>query len=164
MYNVRHYDKVIHPDTFKQGVMGWWIRCLNFLRWKLEVYIQSCVLKYLCKEAGHQPEQKKRYLDAFRIDVKKEKLEKEELSPNVSSGGQEVTRGERYRTSTFAKNFDKLVEEQQVVESAKETIDELPNRPETVLNLLSRYSEKTRASRYAKGRKRFVVIEEEDTL
>ena len=162
MYNVRYYDKVIHPDTFKKGFIGWWIRCVNFLRWKLEVHAQSCVLSYLCMEAGHTANHKKRYLDSFRVDVKKERVEKEETSPDFSFGVQAVERRDKYVTKSFANNFADVVSEQQVVESFKEEITELPNRPESALGLLSRYGDKTRASRYAKGRRRFVVIEEDE--
>lgn len=79
MYRVRYYDRAFHPDYFRDGYLGWCIRVLNNLRWKLEVMVQGLVVRYLSRGMGG--EEKKAVLKRFERDVAGERLEKVISSP-----------------------------------------------------------------------------------
>lgn len=82
MYEVRSYDQSMHPDLFKGGgVLGFAIRCLNFLRWRLEVFVQYLTLQWAMREQNFSPKKRQEVLETFRLDVIKEKVEYKERSP-----------------------------------------------------------------------------------
>lgn len=82
VYEVRSYDQKLHPDLFRGGrVLGVVIRVLNFLRWKLEVFVQYLTLQYMMDEQKFSPTARKEVLKNFKLDVIKEKVEFLESSP-----------------------------------------------------------------------------------
>lgn len=82
MYEIRSYNESYHPDLFRGGgVLGLVIRVLNFLRWKLEVLVQYFALRYTMRRQNFSPKSTQKVLEAFRLDVIKEKVEFYERSP-----------------------------------------------------------------------------------
>ena len=52
LLHIRNYAEVLHPAQFKDGtVLGWKIRLLNYIRYRLEVWVQELVLVAQCREA-----------------------------------------------------------------------------------------------------------------
>lgn len=146
MYRVRYYDRMIHPDHFR-GLRGWYVRALNWVRWKLETYVQKQVLKYLAATGELPAERRGELLRAFRLDVKAEKLQKEQTSPLHEPVEQEIaetprTRAERYAEGAVRTKLDALDPEE----------DGRPQRPQRLDDLIGRYAFSNRAKKYARGR------------
>lgn len=153
MFRVRHYDQTIHPDHFQKGVLGRWIRVLNWCRWKLEVYIQRLTIKYLSREGALPKERVKSLMRTFDVDVRAEQVERLQTSPSL--GGVEIpliARADAYR-----KGAGRSVLDQAKVEADK---DILPIRPQSIDALAARYAHESRSKRYARG-KRFSVGDED---
>jgi hypothetical protein len=52
LLHIRNYAEVLHPAQFEDGtVLGWKIRLLNRIRYRLEVWVQELVLVSQCREA-----------------------------------------------------------------------------------------------------------------
>ncbi len=82
MYEVRSYSDKYHPDLFRRDtVLGVSIWALNFLRWKLEVFVQYLTLRYFLRDQKFSPKKSKEVLETFKLDVLKEKAECFERSP-----------------------------------------------------------------------------------
>lgn len=156
MYQIRHYSQLIHPDHFREGLLGLTIRGLNWVRWKLEVFNQRLVVRYLLKESAVDKVKQKTIRERFEIDVAAERVEKRLTSPSMEGvdpivDTQEL-RAERYRAGGPAS-----VLSQAVGDVERET---LPERPKSLDDLAARYGAAPRARRYARGKK-FLVTEAE---
>lgn len=82
VYEIRSYNETYHPDLFRGGgVLGFAIRVLNFLRWKLEVLVQYLALQYWMRQQNFSLKSRQKVLDVFKLDVIKEKVEFYERSP-----------------------------------------------------------------------------------
>ena len=82
MYDIRSYEDRLHPDLFRRGgVLGISIFILNFFRWKLEVFVQYLVLRYMLREQKFSLKKMEEVLATFSLDVQKENLECRETSP-----------------------------------------------------------------------------------
>jgi hypothetical protein len=153
MYRVRHYGQLIHPDNFNVGALGFAIRSLNWVRWKLETFNQRLVLRYMVQDQVIDETRKKSIYKKFGIDVKAEKVEKELTSPTLQAETEPVEmhlRAERYRQGGHAHAADKAVEE--VAEAP-------PVRPFSLDELASRMTATGRAKRYIRDRTHPIVIE-----
>ena len=152
MYRIRHYDTVIHPDQFKRsGWLGVLIVSLNFLRWKLEVFIQWLVVHWTLKSGEVPKSQAKELLRTFGLDVRAEALQKDQTSPlhQPVDMTPPPVRADRYIAGTPKSALDVTVA------NAKG----LPERPKSLENLIGQYGFPIRAKKYAGG-KRFTVSED----
>jgi hypothetical protein len=142
---VRYYDKIIHPDHF-QGFLGFWIRVLNSVRWRMEVLVQRLVLRYLAKEGALPKERRADMKRVFDLDVQAERLEKERTSPKTQKVEEPafppITRSERYADGRQTSAIDVAV----AVEN------DFPVRPKRLNNLIASYGAPGREKHYAKGR------------
>jgi hypothetical protein len=138
MFRIRHYDRYIHPDYFRHGWLGRFIRLLNWIRWKLETFNQRLVLRYLCAESAVGKTRSGELLKKFQVDVRDEKIRKELTSPLAPV----VTQEEMMlaETPTGAGTF--LHQEQ-----ANGLL-----RPEPIDALAARYGGNERSRRYARGK------------
>jgi len=155
MYHIRNYDALVHPGQFSAGVLGNSIKFLNYLRWKLEVFIQYLVIKYLAKNALLPKDQVSSVTERFRLDVKAEALEKEATSPSfVGITSLSSERLNRYQEGSNISN---------VIEAAIHDKDILPSgyRPEPADQMIARYMD-PRTSRYARGRRRTLVADSDN--
>lgn len=151
MYRVRYYNQTFHPDHFRNGARGWFIVCLNWLRWRLETYVQRNVLKWLAKNGGIPAERMGALSRIFNLDVKAEILEKETTSPKTLKVDEYElpqfipTRAERYKDGA----------QRSALNDAKAEADAegLPNRPVSINDMAARYASQPRQRRYARGRK-----------
>lgn len=156
MYRVRYYSEMIHPDHFSKGLLGWYIRVLNWLRWRLETCVQHNTLKYLAREGG-LPKQRVGVLTReFALDVAQERLEKQQTSPRapVQPAALAPTREARYVESPSP---NVLLEEAATREAG------LPLRPRPLDEMVARHLD-ARASRYAKGRRFIHAVNEDDII
>jgi hypothetical protein len=150
MYRIRHYAELIHPDHFKKsGWRGTFIVCLNWLRWKLEVFTQKQVVKWFAKW-GQLPEaQESEILRTFKLDTQAEALLKEMTSPlHEVPPPPEVPRAERYADGAVKTALDVTVGEN----------GSYPMRPKSLENLIGQYGFNARSRRYAHA-KRFQVAD-----
>lgn len=148
MYRVRFYDHAFHPDEFKQGgLLGVTIVVLNWLRWRLETFTQRLVLRFLTKRGGLPRERESALRRIFDLDVRAERLAKEQTSPLNQPVAEDVdllratSRAERYAVGGFARG----IEQAHVAEGG------LPVRPTGLHDLASRYGSPPRQRRYARG-------------
>lgn len=156
MFRIRHYHETLHPDSFAKGVRGWWIRALNWLRWKLEVRVQRHVVKYLIKH-GQVPNAQQ-LLRRFEVDVREEVVRKDSTSPRllnveVPPVPSEINaRSARYEAGR----------QRSVLDTAKTAEDVLPSRPVAISDMASRYGSPPRQQRYAFGRRHVLLHEDGD--
>jgi hypothetical protein len=155
MYRLRYYDEAYHPDHFKRGMRGWFIVVLNWIRWKLETYVQKQALKFFTENGGLPRDRVKELLRTFHLDVQAEKLEKEQLSPLYAVAAEAAetprSRAARYtegRKATMLNDLTPPGEDQ-------------PVRPKPLDNLIGQYAFGGRATNYVHGR-RFLADPEGD--
>ena len=157
MFRIRYYDKMLHPDHFKRGLLGRCIISLNWVRWKLETFIQRLVLKFLARHDGVSKTEESRFREIFLLDVEAEALQKKQTSPLLPLRRDEETqpRASRYEGGRFKHLAENTI--------ATEENEQLPNRPIPIDDLIARHGvAPPRARRYAKGRVRFTMREEGD--
>ncbi len=88
MKNIRYYGRRFEPELF-EGWEGRIIRALNFLRWKLEIYVIFKVFKYLLKRAVDKRAKKKAFVKQFNSDKKEDfNVTQEEFAPESMEGKQ----------------------------------------------------------------------------
>lgn len=157
LLDVRYYDQVFHPHFFVgKGVSGWFIRVLNWLRYKLETYVQYRILllgisesSIIKKEDGSTEEvplNKKEMKEGFWRDVLKERLTSELASPlllqsSISgspSPSQVSSRESRYQQARVSR----------VIQEVEEDV---PDRPLPIDDLAQRYGGEGRAAKYGRG-------------
>ena len=140
MYRVRFYQDLFHPDHFRKGARGLRIRALNWIRWKLETYVQKQVTRYFAEQGDLSAHAASELMRSFSLDVRAEELEKDRTSPlHVRPEMPESARSERYVSSGIVAAVD----------------DEAPVkiRPESLSNLIGQYAFPLRARKYAHGNK-----------
>jgi len=146
VYRVRYYDQSYHPDEFRKGFRGWYIRALNWVRWKLETYIQLQALRYLSKEAALPKKEVGVLTKHFKLDVRAESVEKDQTSPDVVGPIEPSIRADVYQEGR----------QRSVLSAAHD--DNGKTRPEPIDGLAARYGATTiRQRRYARGRGRHFV-------
>lgn len=144
MYRIRYYDRMFHPDVIsKKGFLGRSIHVLNFLRWKLETFVQYLVLKYMTKEeTSLNPDERRSALDMFRLSVEQEKLHKKATSPLIALPSDKVAKAftvDGVRCDAIKEQNERLLG------------DRVPHRPKPIDELAARYANNTRSKRYARG-------------
>jgi len=147
MFNIRHYDQVIHPHSFSRGWRGRLIRALNWVRWRIEVLVQRLVVTYLAHEGGVPKAQVGVMTRLFGLDVRAERLECERTSPLLPPP-EVAPRGDRYVMSGCPN---------QALEQASEK--SAPLRPVSATEMIGKYIN-SRAARYAHSR-RFKIVNED---
>lgn len=154
LLDVRYYGEVIHPSRFRgKGWKGRVILALNWLRYKLETYIQYRILRLgmeIPGEAAVDRKERSKVVENFWRDVKKEQLLSELSDPGLepSLPGSQVpfevpSRQQRYVMS----RREKVV---------SEGVEELPS-PLPLDNLIARLGSHGRDQRYGRG---MVIMEE----
>jgi hypothetical protein len=137
MFRIRHYDRFIHPDAFRDGTWrGRMIRVLNWIRWKLETFNQGLVLKHLIYQNALDKEREGELLRKFRIDAKEERIRKEMTSPLAP-----VVSAEEMSTVMDATALGTLFRQ-----------TEVGVRPAPIDALANRYGRNDRSKRYARGK------------
>ena len=150
MYHVRYYDKQIHPDTLK-GALGFFIFVLNWIRWKLEVFVQRLMLGYLVKVGGIPRDKEVQLRRMFSMDVQSEKVDMIRTSPKTVTTQEDFPIIERsgYSGGRFgnalASSDDESDGEQPVI-----------NRPGSIQDMIARYSAPKRVRGYASRHEYFV--------
>lgn len=163
MFRIRYYSDVIHPDHFAgKGLLGFAIRTLNWLRWRIEVQVQRLVLRSLAKDGALPAKRQEALQRAFDLDAAEERLEKDRTSP-LTEGVERPpspppTRSERYADGRQGSAIDVAV-----------TVDQdLPVRPKRIDDMIARYGSNGREKHYGKGRTfnlgndLFEALDEED--
>lgn len=145
MFRVRYYDDVIHPDHFR-GWLGFWIRVLNTIRWRLETLVQRLVLRYMAKTTNLPKERHAELSKVFDLDVAAERLEKQRTSPLFERleppSTTPITRSERYVDGRQKSALDVAA-----------TVDkDLPVRPRRIDNMIAIYGGPGRDRHYGRGR------------
>ncbi len=153
MFRVRHYGDLYHPDLFRGGgALGTLIRALNWMRWKLEVFVQYLVLRFLMHGGSLPFSSKKKILQTFRADVAAEEAEMLQTSPDIANPEPlAMPRGEKYREGNLRSTLDSF--------KADAEGKELPTRPVRMDDMIAR-NLSARASRYSKGHRHVVVDED----
>ena len=155
MYHIRYYQQTFHPDQFRdKSWLGWWIRLCNKTRWRLEVYVQRLVLRRL-SQLGELPRDERREVRRrFDLDTRAEQLEAEQTSPLSPPLPDDRMRAEQYQAGSFRSLFGEA--------KAEAEGEQLPVRPLPIDDMAARFGHSpVRSRRYAKGRKRFMVLDEE---
>lgn len=159
MFRLRSYDQFIHPDHFKnKGALGLYIRALNWVRWKLETYIQKQVVIAMAREAQLPKPRVRELLHAFSVDVKAEAVEKEATSPlhpGLRRAHEEMPRASRYAEPA---------REPSLMESVAENVHQAPLRPQSLENLVGMYAVQGRHQRYTGNRRRVVDVDQFEPL
>lgn len=135
MFRVRYYDQLIHPDQF-EGRLGFVIRALNWLRWKIEVLVQSLVVRYLIR-VNSAP---RSVLDDFRVDVEVEKLQRDLTSPK---------RVRPLRVEPSERVVQKLDKPADKLGKILGSRSEQPVRPVPLNEMIGKYALSGRGGRYA---------------
>lgn len=146
----------MHPDTFRDGRWrGACIVALNWVRWKLETFIQLLVLRFF-SDVAKMPEEKSRIIERmFRADVVAEEAEMLKTSPLMPTREETFPEPRARRYEAGRKGvLDTFMEE------AAGT--ELPNRPVPLSELAARLGGDPRARRYSKGHRWTVAAVGED--
>lgn len=148
MYHVRYYAQEIHPDEFR-GRLGFWIRVFNFIRWRLEVFVQRLVLRYMANQANLPKEKRFEFRRVFELDDAAEKLLKEQTSPLVQKielpAQPTVTRSDRYADGRQAS----------ALETSHAEENDAPLRPKRMNNMIAAYASPDRSKKY--GRRYFTA-------
>jgi hypothetical protein len=153
VYRVRHYDQLMHPDEFKAGWRGLVIRSLNWVRWKLEVFIQLLVIKYIADASGMAKERTGVVTQMFKLDVQAEQLEKERTSPNFPEMIEiQTPRSDKYVVGGSVRSS---------VREAEQPRDGLPTRPMPANEMIARYMN-PKMAKYARGRNYTMGADEND--
>jgi len=149
VYHIRYYEKRIHPDALK-GALGFFVFVLNWIRWKLEVLVQSLMLRYLVKVGGIPRDKEIQLRRMFSMDVQAEKLDMARTSPNNSIIQEDFPTIERtdHSEGRFGNALTSVDDE-----SEKETT---VNRPGSIQDMISRYSAPKRVRGYASRHEYFV--------
>ena len=147
MFRIRYYDQVIHPDHFK-GWLGFWVRLVNAIRWKLEVLVQRMVMRYLVSEGGLPQGRRVDMRRMFALDVAAEKLERDRTSPRIAQvepppRPAPAPRAARYQAGT----------QQSALETAHAIENEQPVRPRRLDNMIASYGAPGREKNYGYGRR-----------
>ena len=146
MFRVRFYDQTFHPDRFNVGFWGLVIRSLNWLRWRLEVYVQKLVLGYISKTGAVPSDRAHQLRKMFDLDDRAERLEKERTSPKIQPVEVPIVdaplRADKYAGGAQSSLIDQVVEAETGV----------PQRPTKLDNLIGMYAPALRAKSYARGR------------
>lgn len=148
LLDVRYYGEVFHPSRFRgKGWKGSVIRFLNWVRYRLETYVQFRVLMLGMESSGVaavDKAERAKVAHDFWIDVRKEQLHSALLDPELvtalpgsPSPDQLHLREHRYTTRRGAK-------------SVQEEVGELP-RPVPLDHLVARHGSDRREKRYGKG-------------
>lgn len=147
MFRVRHYDQMIHPDHFRgSGFLGWAIVCLNWTRWRLEVFVQRLVVRWLAKNGALPKGRVKELLKAFDVDAAAERLQKEQTSPTLHHEVEEsyeqvvATRAMRYAEGT-----------PKTITAATDQQNGLPVRGQPLNELIGKFAFPIRAKKYSRG-------------
>ena len=154
MYRIRYYDQSFHPDHFHRGlgVLGVAIVALNWLRWRLEVFVQLLVLRALSRIGGFPKDREDELRRTFKLDDDAEKLEKERTSPlhetSVEQPRPPFERAQRYQEGSISTSLDVAV----AVDRGEET----KMRPSKLDNLIAMYGPNLRAKKYGPGRRYLV--------
>lgn len=149
MYRIRYYDLVIHPDQLRSGWLGRMIIGMNFLRWKIEVFVQYLVLKFLLKRSDASKPEMEQIVESFKLDVQAEKLDCKQTSPllpkvkTVSSVDSSYFIG-----GSVGGSLERACED-----------SGLPKRPLPLNQMAARYLG-ARAGRYSKGRHSTLIDED----
>jgi hypothetical protein len=156
MYRIRHYDQSLHPDVFRSGGWrGWCIVALNWVRWRLETFVQLLVIRFFADVAKMPPERSKIIERMFHVDVEAEKVEMLQTSPLTPprETPESEPRARRYEAGRKGV-LDTFMEE--------DAQGPLPNRPVPLSDMAARYGGDKRAKRYAKGHRWTVAAVGED--
>lgn len=149
MFRIRHYDRFIHPDMFRDGTWrGRMIRLLNWLRWKLETFNQKLVLRHLLARNAVDREREGEVLRKFRTDVKDERVRKDltsPLAPVVSAEEMSMAMGP---TAVGTLLHQAMANGQGLL------------RPEPIDALANRYGRNDRSRRYARGKLHMVSTDD----
>lgn len=145
MFRVRYYDQAIHPDQF-HGWLGFWIRALNFIRWRLETFVQRLVLRYMSNQASIPKEKRFEFRRVFDLDIAAERLQKEQTSPKTQRIElPQVPNAQR--SDRYANGRQKTAVEEAVADA-----NDAPLRPKRMDNMIASYAAPDRSKRYGKSR------------
>lgn len=168
MFRIRYYNKVFHPDEFRDGGWrGFVIRLLNSWRWRLEVVVQRQVLAYFTHKHKLTKSRGRELRRAFALDVASERLEKEKTSPLLQTLEVESatpTHSGRYAYGAAPPSFGPPaplpIQRGTAPSAATIATPQLPVRPLPLDNLAAAYGGDPRARRYARGG-RYTVLDPE---
>ena len=158
MYRVRHYDQSFHPDVFRGG--GWrgtFIVVLNWIRWKLETYIQLQVVRFMADVAS-MPKARQTVVERiFVADVEAERAEMLQTSPLIPPRATPETepRARRYEAGRAGGTLEAFATSEDVGTTP-------PARPVPLDELAARYGGSPRARKYARGHRWTVSAVGED--
>lgn len=148
MFHVRYYDQKFTPSRFN-GKGGWTIRALNWVRWKLELFIHSLVIRYLARESSLTKGEVKGLLSRFEVEKQADRLEK--VADDMGYDVPIIQPASRYQEGR----------QQSILETFKKHEEgALPPRPVPLDEMAARLGGPRRSRRYSRGH-RFTVLEEE---